>query len=97
MNKTFQIIQRPLLTEKITNLAELNNQYAFEIAKNINKIEIKKAIEKRFNVTVLSVRTMLVRGKKRRMGRFEGKRAQWKKAIVSLKEGDTIDFVEGSD
>ncbi|MCH8125997.1 50S ribosomal protein L23 [candidate division KSB1 bacterium] len=97
MNKTFQIIQRPLLTEKITNLAELNNQYAFEIVKNINKIEIKKAIEKRFNVTVLSVRTMLVRGKKRRMGRFEGKRAQWKKAIVSLKEGDTIDFVEGSD
>ena len=97
MNKTFQIIQRPLLTEKITNLAELNNQYAFETVKNINKIEIKKAIEKRFNVTVLSVRTMLVRGKKRRMGRFEGKRAQWKKAIVSLKEGDTIDFVEGSD
>ncbi|MCH7723311.1 MAG: 50S ribosomal protein L23 [Bacteroidetes bacterium] len=97
MNKTFQIIQRPLLTEKITNLAELNNQYAFEIVKNINKIEIKKAIEKRFNVTVLSVRTMLVRGKKRKMGRFEGKRAQWKKAIVSLKEGDTIDFVEGSD
>jgi len=97
MNKSFQIIQRPLLTEKITNLAELNNQYAFEIVKNINKIEIKKAIEKRFNVTVLSVRTMLVRGKKRKMGRFEGKRAQWKKAIVSLKEGDTIDFVEGSD
>lgn len=97
MNKTFQIIKRPLLTEKITNLAELNNQYAFEIVKNINKIEIKKAIEKRFNVTVLSVRTMLVRGKKRKMGRFEGKRAQWKKAIVSLKEGDTIDFVEGSD
>lgn len=97
MNKTIQIIQRPLLTEKITNLAELNNQYAFEIVKNINKIEIKKAIEKRFNVTVLSVRTMLVRGKKRKMGRFEGKRAQWKKAIVSLKEGDTIDFVEGSD
>ena len=97
MKKTFQIIQRPLLTEKITNLAESNNQYAFEIAKNINKIEIKKAIENRFNVTVLSVRTMLVRGKKRKMGRFEGKRAQWKKAIVSLKEGDTIDFVEGSD
>ncbi len=97
MNKSFQIIQRPLLTEKITNLAELNNQYAFEVAKTVNKIEIKKVIEQRFNVTVLSVRTMLVRGKKRRMGRFEGKRAQWKKAIVSLKEGDTIDFVEGSD
>lgn len=96
MSKAFQVIQRPLLTEKITNLSELNNQYAFEVNRNSNKIEIKKAIEQRFSVTVLSVRTMIVRGKKRRMGRFEGKRAQWKKAIVSLKEGDTIDFVEGA-
>ncbi len=96
MNKDYQIIQRPLLTEKITNLTELNNQYAFAVDRNANKIEIRKVIEKRFDVSVLSIRTMIVRGKKRKMGRFEGKRAQWKKAIVSLKEGDKIDFVEGA-
>ena len=96
MNKDYQIIQRPLLTEKITNLTELNNQYSFAVDRNSNKIEIRKVIEKRFDVSVLSIRTMIVRGKKRKMGRFEGKRAQWKKAIVSLKEGDKIDFVEGA-
>ncbi|MEE9168888.1 MAG: 50S ribosomal protein L23 [bacterium] len=91
-----QIIIRPLLTEKMTKLTETANQYAFEVDRSANKIEILRAVEQRFSVTVQSVRTIVVRGKKRRMGRFEGKRAQWKKAIVSLKEGDTIDYVSGA-
>ncbi len=89
------ILIRPLLTEKMTNLQERYNQYAFEVHRAANKIEIKKAVEERFGVKVTKVRTMIVRGKKRRMGRFEGKRAAWKKAIVTLQEGDVIDFVTG--
>ena len=97
MTKTAnQIIVRPLLTEKMTNLSETANQYAFEVDRTANKIDIMRAVEQRFDVTVESVRTMVVRGKKRRMGRFEGKRAWWKKAIVSLKEGDTIDYLSGA-
>lgn len=90
------VIVRPILTEKMTNLKELANQYAFEVVRPANKIEIKNAVEHRFNVTVTSVKTMIVRGKKRRMGRFEGKRAQWKKAIVTLVEDDEIEFVAGA-
>ncbi len=89
------IIIRPILTEKMTNLKEAFNQYAFQVHRDANKIQIKKAVEERFNVTVTKVRTINVRGKKRRMGRFEGKRAAWKKAIVTLKEGDVIDLVTG--
>jgi len=89
------ILIRPILTEKMTNLQEKYNQYAFEVHRAANKIQIKKAVEERFNVTVTKVRTINVRGKKRRMGRFEGKRSAWKKAIVTLKEGDVIDFVTG--
>jgi len=91
-----EIIVRPILTEKMTTLKELNNQYAFEVSRQANKIEIKKAVEQRFNVSVTDVRTINVRGKKRRMGRFEGKRSQWKKAIVTLQTDDVIDFVAGA-
>ena len=91
-----EIIVRPILTEKMTTLKELNNQYAFEVNQQANKIEIKKAVEQRFNVSVIDVRTINVRGKKRRMGRFEGKRSQWKKAIVTLQTDDAIDFVAGA-
>lgn len=96
MMEPTEVIIRPILTEKMTNLKELSNQYAFQVDRRANKIEIKKAIEKRFNVTVTDVRTMNVRGKKRRMGRFEGKRSQWKKAIVKLQTDDVIDFVAGA-
>ncbi|HHM24373.1 MAG TPA: 50S ribosomal protein L23 [Bacteroidetes bacterium] len=89
------ILIRPILTEKMTNLKEKYNQYAFEVARNANKVQIKQAIEERFGVTVKGVRTINVRGKKRRMGRFEGKQSGWKKAIVTLAEGDVIDFVTG--
>ena len=91
-----QVIIRPLMTEKMTKLTEIANQYAFEVDRSANKIEIMRAVEQRFDVTVESVRTIVVRGKKRRMGRFEGKRSQWKKAIVSLKEGDSIDYLAGA-
>jgi large subunit ribosomal protein L23 len=96
MMDSTEVIVRPILTEKMTNLKELNNQYAFQVDRRANKIEIKSAIEQRFDVTVTNVRTINVRGKKRRMGRFEGKRAQWKKAIVTLQTDDVIDFVAGA-
>ncbi len=91
-----EIIVRPILTEKMTTLKEIYNQYAFEVDHRANKIEIKSAVEQRFNVLVTDVRTINVRGKKRRMGRFEGKRPQWKKAIVTLQTDDVIDFVAGA-
>ena len=91
-----EVIVRPILKKKMTNLKELNNQYAFQVDRRANKIEIKSAVEQRFDVTVTNVRTVNVRGKKRRMGRFEGKRAQWKKAIVTLQTDDVIDFVAGA-
>ena len=96
MNDINSILVRPILTEKMTNLKERANQYAFEVNRQANKIEIRKAIELRFNVKVMDIRTIVVRGKKRRMGRFEGKRSQWKKAIVTLISGDKIDLVTGT-
>lgn len=91
------ILLRPIVTEKMTEL-ESKHQYAFEVERNANKIEIQKAIEKKFNVTVLSVRTINYKGKQKtqmtRRGRFTGKTSQWKKAIVTLKEGDKIEFFE---
>lgn len=91
------IIARPILTEKITALQD-RRQYAFEVAEKANKIEIAQAIEKRFKVTVLNVRTMIVKGKKKtqltRGGRFQGRTRLWKKAMVTLKEGDKIDYLE---
>lgn len=88
-----KILKRPLITEKMSKLAELN-EYAFEVEKKANKLQIKAAIEKKFDVNVVSVRTILVRGKMRRYGRFMGKRPDWKKAIVTLKKGQTIALFE---
>jgi large subunit ribosomal protein L23 len=90
-----EIIVRPILTEKMTNLQDKVNQYAFEVNRHANKIEIKRAIENRFNVTVTGVRTINMPGKKRRLGRYEGRRPMWKKAIITLASQDTIDFVTG--
>lgn len=91
------LIKRPILTEKMTTLAE-RNQYAFEVAIDANKIEIVRAIEKRFEVNVLSIRTQRIKGKRKmqltRRGRFAGKRADWKKAIVTLKEGQAIEVLD---
>jgi large subunit ribosomal protein L23 len=85
-----EIIIRPILTEKVTALQD-KRQYAFEVSGGVNKIEIGKAVSKRFKVKVTSVRTMWVRSKSKR-GRFEGRTRAWKKAIVTLHEGDKIDL-----
>lgn len=89
----YQIILRPIITEKNTNLMEIN-KYCFEVVRDANKPQIKRAIERIFNVTVLNVRTMNVRGKKRRRGREFGYTAAWKKAIVTLAEGEHIELFE---
>ncbi len=93
-----EIIIEPVLTEKALRLKEMHNQYIFRVAPNANKIEIKKAVEKRFEVTVTKVRTVNVKPKPRqrftRGGRVTGHTPRWKKAIVTLKEGDKLDFLE---
>ncbi len=90
----FGTIVRPLLTERSTVLKEKFNQYLFEAALGATKPEIKKAVEDLFKVKVAGVRTMVVRGKFRRFGKGGGYRPDWKKAIVTLKEGQKIDFAE---
>ena len=91
-----QIIRRPLVTEKSTMLREDTNVIAFEVDPNANKIEVKKAVEELFKVKVEEVRLFNVRGKMKRMGRWAGKRRDWRKAYVRLKEGEKApDFVEG--
>ncbi|MCD6180864.1 MAG: 50S ribosomal protein L23 [Candidatus Cloacimonetes bacterium] len=90
MRELRQIIIAPLITEKTTGQKFANNSYTFRVSTNANKIEIRKAVEKIFNVTVLEVNTINTRGKNKRMGRYSGKRPDWKKAIVKLKDGDSI-------
>jgi len=88
-----QIIRRPIvLTEKANLLREKNIQVVFDVARAANKVEIKDAVQKLFNVHVMHVNTMVMRGKERRMGRGYAKTQNWKKAIVTLKAGDSIDF-----
>ncbi len=90
------IVERPLITEKNHLLQDEENKYVFEVARNANKLEIKQAIEDIFDVRVESVRTMRMQGKIKRLGRFEGRRPNWKKAIVKLTEGDVIDLYTGA-
>lgn len=90
------IIERPLITEKNQLLQDKENKYVFEVARYANKLEIKQAIEDIFDVRVESVRTMRMLGKIKRMGRFEGRRPNWKKAIVKLTDGDVIDLFTGA-
>jgi large subunit ribosomal protein L23 len=108
MRSPEQIIKRPLLTEKGTFLKEtggrpegdidpetLKSQLLFEVARDANKIEIRHAVEKLWNVDVVDVRTSVVRGKQKRMGRFIGRRSTWKKAIVTIAAGQNVEFFEG--
>ena len=90
------IVRRPLLTEKGTAMAEQDNAVLFEVAGQANKLQIRQAVEALYDVKVSSVRTQRVRGKLKRMGRNVGRRASWKKAIVTLAEGSSIDFFAGS-
>jgi large subunit ribosomal protein L23 len=96
MKEAQKIIRRPLITEKSTRQKEESRQYVFEVHRDANKIEIQSAVERLFKVTVLQVRTSNVLGKVKRLGRRYGKRPDWKKAIITLKEGDRIDFFEGA-
>ncbi len=89
------IVIRPLITEKTSIQKEVNNQITFEVDRRANRVEIKKAIENIFNVNVVGVRTMQVKGKAKQRGRIVGKRRDWKKAIVTLMPGERIDFFEG--
>tara|TARA_B100000768_G_C11129371_1_gene311069 strand:+ start:265 stop:555 length:291 start_codon:yes stop_codon:yes gene_type:complete len=90
------IIKKPIITEKMTDQAEKYNRYAFVVDRKVNKIEIKKAVAEMYDVTVDSVRTMICIGKKRvrgtKSGMIVGKTATYKKAIVTLADGDSIDF-----
>jgi large subunit ribosomal protein L23 len=92
---SYDIIKRPVVTEKTNIQKELANQLTFEVDRRANRIEIKKAVEEIFKVRVSAVRTMQVTGKLTRRGRILGKRRDWKKAIVRLRPGDRIDFFEG--
>ncbi len=88
-----QVIRRPIiLTEKANQLRERDNQVIFEVARDANKVQIKDAVQRLFKVRVTDVNTMILRGKDRRMGRGYSRTQNWKKAIVTLKDGDSIDF-----
>ena len=92
----YGVLRRPLLTEKGQDLRDTQDKYVFEVAIDANKIQIKTAVEKLFGVRVDKVNTQVMRGKVKRVGRFVGKRANWKKAVVTLREGDYIDLFEGA-
>lgn len=96
MRDARQVVVRPLLTEKSTTLKDAHNQVAFQVAPDANKVEIRRAVEEIFRVKVRDVRTMMVFGKVKRMGRYSGLRPSWKKAIVTLAEGQKIQLLEGT-
>lgn len=99
MKKAYQILIKPILTEKMLKQQDDESKYAFQVDKQATKIDIKRAVQERFeDVTVLDVQTMNVRGKSKQMntrrGLTHGRRPSWKKAIVTLREGDSINFFE---
>jgi large subunit ribosomal protein L23 len=94
MKSAYDIVIKPVITEKTVSMME-EGKYTFRVSKDANKFEIKNAIQDIFKVNVVNVATMNVKGKTKRMGRSEGKTASWKKAIVTLKEGQQIEVFEG--
>ncbi len=90
------VVKRPLITEKSERGREAAQQYAFEVHRDATKIQVKGAVEKLFGVHVTAVRTSIARGKNKRVGRNLGRRPNWKKAIVTLKQGETISLFEGA-
>jgi len=90
-----QVLKRPVITEKSTLLQE-RGKYVFEVQRRATKSDVARAVETAFNVTVMSVNTCMVRGKVKRYGRGQSRRPDWKKAIVTLRSGDTIQFFEGA-
>ncbi|MEW6662814.1 MAG: 50S ribosomal protein L23 [Bacillota bacterium] len=95
MAKAHEIIVRPVVSEKSIGQMQDTNKYTFIVDNKANKVEIKKAVEELFKVTVLNVNTLKVPGKKRRQGRFQGLTPERKKAVVTLKDGDKIQVMEG--
>ncbi len=91
----YEVLKRPVVTEKSTIQTDVGNRYTFAVDTRANKVQIKDAVEHIFNVRVVSVNVMNVDGKTRRMGRRVGKTPDWKKAIVTLAEGESIEFFEG--
>jgi large subunit ribosomal protein L23 len=95
MKESYKIVKRPVITEKANVAKEEQNQVVFEVSRHANKVDIAKAIEDLFGVKVVKVRTELQIGKRKRLGRHIGYTQTWKKAVVTLREGDKIDFFEG--
>ncbi|ACV25859.1 MULTISPECIES: 50S ribosomal protein L23 [Kangiella] len=93
--RILKVLLAPHVSEKATILAERDGQFVFKVAKDANKREIKKAVETLFEVEVESVRTLNMKGKRKRFGLVEGRRPNWKKAYVSLKPGQDLDFAGG--
>jgi large subunit ribosomal protein L23 len=95
--KTTSVIRRPVITEKTTVAREASNTLVFEVAAHATKVDIKRAVEALFGAKVADVRTSIVHGKIKRQGRFAGRRPDWKKATVRLREGEKMpEFVEGA-
>ncbi len=94
MRSIYEVIKKPIISEKSTALAEVAGRYTFEVATRANKQEIKDAVQRLFNVKVREVRTLVMHGKVKRVGRFETKRPNWKKALVTLEAGQKIDFFQ---
>ncbi len=91
----YEVLKRPVLTEKSNYQADKLHRYTFEIAPEANKLEVRQAVEKIFNVHVQAVNIIRVRGKQRRLGRFVGRTSDWRKAVVTLAPGESISFFEG--
>lgn len=100
MTKTNEILIRPILTEKMLKLQESERKYAFKVSNNANKILVRQAVQNRFDVIVEDVNIVNIKGKSKQMntrrGITRGKRSDWKKAIITLREGDAINFFEGT-
>ncbi|MCB9793333.1 MAG: 50S ribosomal protein L23 [Alphaproteobacteria bacterium] len=94
MAQLHDIILRPVITERSALQQDLENTYVFQVGRDANKVQIKSAVESFFGVEVETVRTMVVRGKRKRFGRFQGRRSDWKKAYVKLAEGHTINLFD---
>ena len=92
----FEVLRRPLITEKSTILQDGHNKYAFEVDSRANKVQVKTAVEESFSVKVTEVNMLTVRGKRKRFGRRLVQRPSWKKALVSLQAGDKIQLFEGA-
>jgi len=90
----YDVLRRPLITEKGTSL-QAQSKYVFEVARDANKMQIKEAVEKAFNVKVMAVNVSHVPGKMKRLGRHSGMTRSWKKAVVTLAAGQSIEFFEG--